>query len=65
MPCIGSLNTCPMGIGSDHQHTKPMQKEMLLFPLQSDSSTGHDQLSEPVLTILDGSTGGSGLIRIE
>ena len=54
-----------MGVGSDHQHTKPMQKEMLLFPLQSDSSTGHDQLSEPVLTILDGFTGGSGLIRIE
>ena len=48
MPCMGSSNACPLGAGSDHWHTKPVQEETLLFPLQFDSSTGHDQLSELV-----------------
>ena len=46
MPCMGSLNDCRMGAGSDHWHMKPTEEETLLFPLQYDSSTGHDQSSE-------------------
>ena len=41
-----SSNACPMGTGSDFWHTKPTEEETLLFPLQFDSSTGHDQPSE-------------------
>ena len=37
-----------MGVGSDHWDTKPTEEETLSFPLQFDSSTGHDQPSEPV-----------------
>ena len=59
MPCYGSSNGCPMGAGSDHWqwHTKPTEEETLLFPLQFDSSAGHDQpseLSEPFGMVLPG-----------
>ena len=57
VPCVGSLNPCTVGTGSDHWHTKPMVEDILLFPLLFNSSTGPDQPSKPVLTILYGFTG--------
>ena len=42
MPCMVSLNACPMDADSDNWHTKPTEEETLLFPLQFDFSTGHD-----------------------
>ena len=57
MPCVGSSNACTVGTGSDRWHTKPMVEDSLLFPLLFNSSTGSDQPSKPVLTILYGFTG--------
>ena len=52
MSCMGSSNACPMGAGSVYWHTKPTEQDILLFPLQFDSSLLHDQPSK-LLTSFD------------
>ena len=53
----GEFESLHRGHWSDRWHTKPMVEDILLFPLLFNSSTGPDQPSKPVLTILYGFTG--------
>ena len=39
-----------LGTSSGHWHTKPTEEETILFPLQFESSTGHDQPSGSTAT---------------